>query len=112
MESSASLLKFDQQVSHAPQFTISTLENSIEFYLEYAFIIKELTTRLFIRNNNTVVIDQAFSNETEAREAFMKYFGNKGWRKDIRPSWSKFFEPDLYWIEFLLSDLKDQPVNF
>ena len=112
MESSGLLLQFNQQFDRSPDFTISVLENSIEFYLEYAFIIKGINYHLFIRNSDIVLVDQYYSSEKEAKEAFLKQFGHKGWREGIKPSWSKFFVPDLHWVDFLLNDYKEHTVNF
>jgi len=115
MDSTGFILPYDQQLNRSPDFTVSVvsvLENSIEFYLEYVFIIKGLNFHLFIRNNNTVLVDQYFATETAAKDAFLEYFGGKGWREDLMPSWSQFFVPDQYWIEFLLSDYKNQTVTF
>ena len=112
MEISSFHILQEQSLDLPPNFTISVLENSIEFYLEYAFIIKNVNYHLFIRNSDTVLMDQFYKTETEAKEAFQEYFGDKGWRTDLNASWSQFFVPDLHWIEFLLSDYKNQTVNF
>jgi hypothetical protein len=112
MESSGLLLQFSQHPDRSSDFTISVLENSIEFYLEYAFIIKNINYHLFIRNSDIVVMDHYYASEKETKEAFLKQFGHKGWREGIKPSWSNFFVPDLHWVEFLLNDYKDQTVNF
>lgn len=112
MEISSFNIQQEKSLDLPSSFTISVLENSIEFYLEYAFIIRNTNYHLFIRNSDTVLMDQFYKTETEAKEAFLEYFGDKGWRSDITASWSQFFVPDIHWIEFLLSDYKNQTVNF
>lgn len=112
MESSGFYLPHNFQRDRSPNFTVSVLENSIEFYLEYAFIIRSVNYHLFVRTGDSVLMDRYFNTEGEAKEAFLGDFKDKGWRPHITPSWSQYFVPDFHWIEYLLSDFRSQTVNF
>jgi hypothetical protein len=81
----------------------STLVNSLDYRLEYVFILKEEDGfRLVVKHGGLVLTNQTFKSLPDARTAFQNlYPGPKGVRRP-KPHWSAFIDPEQEWFGHLL----------
>jgi hypothetical protein len=90
----------DQESAPEKKLKISRLLNSIQFYLECAFIVmEEEGCRLIILHSGKVFMDTHYNTERGAKIAFTKYFGQRAWQQDLKPIWSHTYYPDDQWME-------------
>lgn len=87
---------------------ISRLINSIYFSIHTCFIMKtseEKYYRLLAINEieKKILADESFRTIRGAKIHFMKKFKNKAWHETVVAEWSLFYQPDLDWIEGMVS---------
>lgn len=88
------------EVPSRKEVKISRLLNSIQFYLECAFIAKEVKgCRLIIIHNGRVYMNTYYNTLRGAKIAFTKYFGRRAYQDDVKPAWSHDYRPDDVWID-------------
>ena len=79
---------------------ISLLTNSIYYFLQCVFIIKEGEEfRLVVIHNNRVRTDKQFDSLRGARIAFTKLYDELAWEENVKAQWSHFYPPDAKWLE-------------
>ncbi len=83
---------------------ISVLNNSIYYLLEIVFIaaVKE-GYRLVVILNRKLLTDKIYKTSKGARIGFLRLYGEKAWRDDVKAEWSCFYPPDKGWVEKKLS---------
>jgi hypothetical protein len=87
------------ELTPGKELKISRLLNSIQFYLECAFIIhEEKGCCLIILHNGKVLMDTHYNTLRGAKIAFTKFFGRRAWQEDVKPSWSHAYHPDEAWM--------------
>ncbi|UCH95115.1 MAG: hypothetical protein JSV88_33370 [Candidatus Aminicenantes bacterium] len=85
---------------------ISRLKNSVYFSIGTCFIMtmtEEECFRLLAIHEKKVLADRNFKTLRGAKIHFMKKFKNQAWREDVAAEWTFFYQPDLDWIEEMLS---------
>lgn len=97
---------------------ISTLKNSIHFYIHKAIIIEleeGASYRLVVMKPGTVQIDMTYSTLRGARIAFSKLFannhyeeGNKVKKKPGLAKWSRFYISDTEWLSHWMQPEKKE----
>lgn len=88
------------EITPVKDLKISRLLNSIQFYLECAFIVHEdKGCRLIILHSGKVLMDTRYNTLRGAKIAFTKYFGRRAWQEDVKPSWSHAYHPDENWVK-------------
>lgn len=79
---------------------ISLLANSIYYFLQCVFIVKDGEAfRLVVIYNNRVLTDLRYITLRGARIGFTKLHGDKAWEEDVRADWTHFYPPDEEWLE-------------
>lgn len=79
------------------------LINSIQFLIEYVFIMKsDDGYRLIVKHNGTILTDKRYDTLQGAKIAFSKLYGHQRWKDKVRAQWSHFFEPDTEWLACIL----------
>jgi hypothetical protein len=77
----------------------SRLINSVQYFVEYAFIFKQgREFRLIVKNRGMVLVDRCYSTYKGARIAFLRLFGKGCSQEKSRPLWSPFYELDCDWL--------------
>ncbi len=95
-----------RELDPGQELKISRLLNSIQFYLECAFIVmEEEGCRLIILHSGSVMMDTHYNTVRGAKIAFTKYFGQRAWQEDVKPSWSHTYNPDDDWMDQYLEIL-------
>ena len=80
--------------------TISTLINSIHYFIEFAAILRlKEKYRLVVLQHSRVLLDQYYPTEKGCHIAFGKIFKDKAWDETIKPQWSHFYDPDKKWLQ-------------
>lgn len=80
---------------------ISLLANSVYYYLGSVYLIMsaENKYRLVVLHNGQILFDEYYRCSRAARVAFSRLYGNRLWKKDIKPFWTPFFDPDVEFID-------------
>jgi hypothetical protein len=90
----------EQQQTSQPGKTITRLENSPYYFLDYVYIICEPDHyRLVVLHANRVLTDRTYPTLRGAKIAFARSYRNKTWKKEIENSWSHFYCPEREWLE-------------
>ena len=88
------------ELTPGKELKISRLLNSIQFYLECAFIVHEdKGCHLIILHNGKVLMDTHYNTLRGAKIAFTKYFGRRAWLEELKPLWSHAYHPDDIWMK-------------
>ena len=99
MEYSPAPVQFKVRREPDSRLKACALINSIQFFIEYVFIIKSGDRyRLVVKNNGTILTDNYYNDVQDAKIAFLKLYGHQSWSKKVRTQWSDFFEPDSEWM--------------
>jgi len=92
-------MALDQKKEIEIENTISLLINSIYYFLEFVFIIaSEGDYRLFVLNDNHVILDKHYKTFEDARMAFKRYFSARAYKKWNNAEWSHFYPVDKKWL--------------
>lgn len=82
------------------QVKISCLINAVYWFIENVFIIQdENGCRLISIHLNKLLVNKSYKNAKNARIAFTRLYQNKRWKKEIKPRWSPFYEPNPKWLK-------------
>jgi hypothetical protein len=84
----------DDQEDRKP-IEISILNNSVFYLLEIVFIaaVKE-GYRLVVILKRKLLTDKIYKTSKGARIGFLKLWGEKAWRRDVKANWSRFYTPE------------------
>ncbi len=87
------------ELASGKELKISRLLNSIQFYLECAFIVMEVKgCRLVIIHKGRVYMNTLYNTLRGAKIAFTKYFARRAYQEDVKPTWSHDYHPDDIWL--------------
>jgi len=82
---------------------ITTLINSVLYFLESAFIVVEGNRcRLIVYHNNEVLADDSYETLRGAKIAFSKLFQYKAFL-DSKAEWSPLYPPEKEWLDGMLT---------
>ena len=91
---------------------ICLLQNNVEYFLKYVFIIVEkIGFRLVVIHQGYVKTDTVFENLKSAKIAFARMYNGKSWKKGIKPIWSHFSSPDKKWLDAKIKILRNYRAN-
>lgn len=77
----------------------SRLINSVQYFVEYAFIFKQgKEFRLIVKNRGMVLVDRCYSTYKGAKIAFLRFFSKDCEQRKSRAQWSPFYELDFDWL--------------
>jgi len=80
-----------------------TLINSLDYSLEYVFILKEEDGyRLVVKHGGTILTNQTFKNLLDARNVFADLYIPSGAAHTPAPDWSGFVDTEQEWYGHLL----------
>lgn len=80
-----------------------TLINSLDYRLEYVFILEEEDGfRLVVKHGGLVLTNQTFKSLPQAKEAFSRLYGPTSGPAEDRPDWSEFIDAEQEWFGHLL----------
>jgi len=78
---------------------VCSLLNSVFYFFNWVYIIEERDNfRLVVFHNNQTVFNETYRTLRGARIAFSKFFGNRVFNDNLKPEWSKFYEPEQKWM--------------
>lgn len=85
------------------------LVNSLEYRLEYVFILEEEDGfRLVVKHGGLVMTNQTFQLLTDAKNAFLRLYGQSDSAGGPTPDWSGFIDPEQEWFGHLLYTINMQ----
>ena len=80
-----------------------TLINSLDYRLEYVFILEEEDGfRLVVKHGGLVLTNQTFKSPPQAKEAFSRLYGPACGLDGDKPDWSEFIDAEQEWFGHLL----------
>lgn len=91
---------------------IVRLENSVHYYLHCVFIIVAGDEyRLVVIHNDKVITDSAYHSLRGAKIAFSQLYCQQMCNQEVKPSWTKLYQPENEWYQEkmdLLLDFRSQ----
>lgn len=86
---------------------ISMLLNSLYFFIEIVFILKDGEEyRLVAVHEGRVLADETYAGFEEAKQVFWDRFKGRRHRRDQEPMWSFFYPPEPDWLNTKLMALE------
>ena len=93
-------------LSPVRQTLVSTLVNSVLYFLDSAVIILEAKHyRLVVFHNKQVLTDQGYETMRGAKIAFSKLFQYKAFL-NAKAEWSRLYPPEQKWLDSKLEECK------
>ncbi len=92
---------------------VSTLSNSIHWYLEKSFIQEQTNGKfqLIALTGNGIIFFDDYKTLRGAKIAFTKFLKYRGWKKNgIKPFWTHFYEPEAGWLEGQLKETESRSI--
>ena len=87
------LKPYDSRDCQAPE-RASTLNDSFKFFIEHALILRyKEYYRLLIIHKNELLADRKYKTLKGAKIAFLKFFGQRAWKINLKPEWCDFYTP-------------------
>lgn len=78
---------------------ICLLLNAIFFRSECVFIIiHENQYQLVVICGGTLLTEEYFQTLADAKAAFSRLYGHRGWKENIKAEWTPLYEPDNEWL--------------
>jgi hypothetical protein len=91
------------KVNGSKKLMACALINSIQFLIEYVFIMKnENGCRLVVKHNGIIMTDKQYDTIRGAKVAFSRLYGRQRWKGQVKAQWSHLFEPDTEWLACIL----------